>query len=366
MHKKQKTEKKAALLDGKLNKKLLFGIIGGFAALLILIFAAFKIFDFDDSGKGAYEVPDILGYTVEQAEKLPGVKDIFKIEVLGSKPSDKYQPGQIVEQDPTKGHTRKNNLTISVYICAEQEKFYMPNLAGYDSRDAKLQLDNMDIDLKISVQEAFDDHVPEGQVISTTPASGSELKKGDNVLIFVSKGKEVKSVTVPSFLNMDIESALKQANGLGLVPGQTKYVYNSKAEGTVIDQSVSVNSSVDEGTAIVFTVSQGPEPTKPDPVKPDPVKPDPEPEPVKPEPEPAKPEIVNVTVTFSVPEGYQEMEEVAVTFIQDGTTIGNTTMTISGSNDNISYTFSGEKGTKSTVEANFNGTKGDSRWITFE
>ena len=356
MRKKQKTEKKTALLDGKLNKKLLFGIIGGFAALLILIFAAFKIFDFDDSGKGAYEVPDILGYTVEQAEKLPGVKDIFKIEVLGSKPSDKYQPGQIVEQDPTKGHTRKNNLTISVYICAEQEKFYMPNLAGYDSRDAKLQLDNMDIDLKISVQEKFDDHVPEGQVISTTPASGSELKKGNNVLIFVSKGKEVKSVTVPSFLDMDIESAVKQANGLGLVPGQTKYVYNSKAEGTVIDQSVSVNSSVDEGTAIVFTVSQGPEPTKPDPVKPDPV---------KPEPEPAKPEIVSKTETFYMPDDLAGKETVVVEFWQDDVQMAQTELSAPQAGASASYTFSGEKGSSSNVWAIFNGENGGSKVINF-
>ena len=356
MNKKKKDEKKTLRKDEGLNKKLLFGIIGGFTALLLLIFAGFKIFNFDDSGKGAYEVPNILGYTVEQAEKLPGVKDVFKIEVLGSKPSDKYQPGQIVEQDPTEGHTRKNNLTISVYICAEQEKHYMPDVIGGDSREAKLQLDNMDLELQVSVQETFNDNVPEGKVISTTPEGGSELKKGMSVLIFVSKGKEVKSVTVPSFLGMDIDSAVKQANGLGLDVGQTQYTYSKKAEGSVIDQSVSVNSSVDEGTSIVFTVSKGPEPAKPDPVKPDPVKPD---------PEPVEPEIVNKTETFYMPDNLAGTESVIVEYWQDDVQVAQTELTAPQAGASTSYTFSGEKGTSSTVYAVFNGENGGSKVINF-
>lgn len=327
--------------DGsKMNKKLLFGIIGGFTALLLLIFVGFKIFgNFDEGGKGSYEVPDIIGYTVEQAEKLPGVKDIFKIEVLGSKPSDKYQPGQIIEQDPAKGHTRKNNLTIKVYLCAEQEKYYMPQLIGYDARDAQLQLNKMDIKLVISVQETYDDQVAQGKVISTTPESGTELKKGENVVIVVSKGKETKSVTVPSFLGMDASSAEQQAANLGLSVGQTQYAYSDKAEGQVIDQSLSVNSTVDEGTAITFTVSQGPEPKKP--------------------------EIVQKTVTFYVPDGYDGTEDVTVEFWQDDAKIASTELTAPQSGAAVSYTFEGEKGTYSSVMATFNGVEGGSQVVNF-
>ena len=352
---KKKKEDAAKKKGNSTNKKLLFAIIGGFAALLLLVFAAFKIFgNFNGNDKTSYEVPNILGYTVEQAEKLPGVKDIFKIEVLGSKPSDKYQPGQIVEQDPTEGHKRKDNLTISVYICAEQEKFYMPNLVGNGARDAKLQLENMDIELNISTQEVFNDSVPEGQVISTTPDSGTELKKGDNVLIFVSKGKEVQTVTVPSFLNLDIDSAIQQAKELGLAVGQTQYAYSDKKEGKVIDQSLSVNSSVDEGTSIVFTVSKGAEPTKPDP---EPVKPEPEPEP--------EPEIVKKTETFYMPDDLAGTESVIVEYWQDDVQVAQTELAAPQAGASASYTFSGEKGTSSTVYAVFNGENGGSKVINF-
>ena len=274
VRKTRKTDEKPLQENNKMNKKLLFGIIGGFAALLILIFAAFKIFgNFGDSENGTYVVPDIRGYTVEQAENLPGVKGIFTIEVLGSKPSTQYEPGQIMEQDPAKDHTRKNNLTIKVYLCAEEQKYYMPNLIGYDSREAKLLLDNMDIDLNVTFKETYDDQVPAGQVISTTPASDSELKKGNNVLVFVSLGKETKPVTVPSFIGMTLENAIAKAQELGLAVGGTTYQTSDVTVGKVIDQSLAVNSTVEEGTAISFTVSKGQETPVDDPTDNPPVVP---------------------------------------------------------------------------------------------
>ena len=274
VRKTRKTDEKPLQENNKMNKKLLFGIIGGFAALLILIFAAFKIFgNFGDSENGTYVVPDIRGYTVEQAENLPGVKGIFTIEVLGSKPSTQYEPGQIMEQDPAKDHTRKNNLTIKVYLCAEEQKYYMPNLIGYDSREAKLLLDNMDIDLNVTFKETYDDQVPAGQVISTTPASDSELKKGNNVLVFVSLGKETKPVTVPSFIGMTLENAIAKAQELGLSVGGTTYQTSDVTVGKVIDQSLAVNSTVEEGTAISFTVSKGQETPVDDPTDNPPVVP---------------------------------------------------------------------------------------------
>lgn len=274
VRKTRKTDEKPLQENNKMNKKLLFGIIGGFAALLILIFAAFKIFgNFGDSENGTYVVPDIRGYTVEQAENLPGVKGIFTIEVLGSKPSTQYEPGQIMEQDPAKDHTRKNNLTIKVYLCAEEQKYYMPNLIGYDSREAKLLLDNMDIELNVTFKETYDDQVPAGQVISTTPASDSELKKGNNVLVFVSLGKETKPVTVPSFIGMTLENAIAKAQELGLAVGGTTYQTSDVTVGKVIDQSLAVNSTVEEGTTISFTVSKGQETPVDDPTDNPPVVP---------------------------------------------------------------------------------------------
>ena len=167
---------------------------------------------------------------------------------------------------------------------------------------------------------------------------GAELKKGNGVLLIVSKGKDVKPVTVPSFLGMEADTASQKAEGLGLVVGQYQLAYSDKPAGQVIDQSIEVNSTVNEGETIVFTVSQGKE---------------------------SQPEIVKKTVTFTVPPKYAGMDDVSVVYKQDGTKVGETTMNVSSSDASVSYTFEGEKGTYSTVAAEFNGETGSSQVITF-
>lgn len=86
---------------------------------------------------------------------MPEIKDIFRIEVVGTKPSDKYEPGQIVEQDPAGGRSRKNNLVIKVYLCAEEDGTLMPNVVGNEFLQAKTELNNLHLDLDIQRADAY-------------------------------------------------------------------------------------------------------------------------------------------------------------------------------------------------------------------
>ena len=108
--------------EKKRDKKLIAIVVGGFAAALLVVFLLFK-FVFgginDNPAAQSYKVPDVLGKTVEEAQQMEGVKGVFQIEVAGSKADSNYQPGQIIEQDPKSGHVRKNNLKITVWICAK-------------------------------------------------------------------------------------------------------------------------------------------------------------------------------------------------------------------------------------------------------
>ncbi len=248
--------------DSARDKRRIAIILGGFAAALLLILLLFKVIFGGMGGSNGetetYEVPDVLGYTIEQAMKLPGVKDVFEIKQVGTRVDEKYQPGQIIEQDPAAGRTRKGNLVINVVICAEEEKGQMPNLIGIDYQEAKAQLINMNLDLRISTQSEFSDTYAENQVIRTTPGTGGELKKGDSVAIIYSKGPETKMVKVPSFLGLGLESAISQAEDAGLRVGQSEYVNSNDPEGAIIDQSLDPNVSVPEGTVIYFTISKGP------------------------------------------------------------------------------------------------------------
>ncbi len=325
--------------EKKKNQRLIAIIIGAFAALLLLGFVIFKVATGFSATQepDSYVVPNLLGKTVEEAEQLAEIKDIFQIEVIGSKVNESYKPGEIIEQTPSAGVSRKSNLVISVYVCAEEEAKDMPALIGQDYQEAKVQLSNMGLKLNFQREEKFSDKYEEGMVISTTPAAGEELREGNTVLLVVSKGPEKKPITIPSFLEMTIEDAALKAEGMGLKVEAHKEEYSDKKAGTVIGQSLEATTEVEQGTSIVFTVSKGPEPVAP--------------------------EIVEKLTLFSFPPEYTGTT--TVIFKQDGAVIGEMTVDNIETLGSITHAFKGEKGTKSIVSAWIGDKEINSQEITF-
>ena len=254
-------QEKTGIAGTKDEKKRMAIIIGAFAGALLLIFLIFTLI-FNGFGGGGdssgHKVPDIRGMTVEDAEKLEGIKGIFTIEVVGTKENSKYKDGEIISQDPSEGTLRKNNLTIQVYVCAKVEKSYMPTVLNMSESDAKSILNNMSLGLNIQVQDKPSDTVAKGLVAATSPAAGAEIRQGNTVIIYISSGREIKPVTVPNFVGMTEEKANLEAQKLGLVVGASSSEYSDKPAGTVIRQSISATTEAKTGDNIYFTISLGP------------------------------------------------------------------------------------------------------------
>lgn len=254
-------QEKTGIAGTKDEKKRMAIIIGAFAGALLLVFLIFTLI-FNGFGGGddssGHKVPDIRGMTVEEAEKLEGIKDIFTIEVVGTKENSKYNDGEIISQDPSEGTLRKNNLTIQVYVCSKVEKSYMPTVLNMSESAAKSILNNMSLGLNIQVQDKPSDTVAKGLVVATSPAAGAEIRQGNTVIIYISSGREIKPVTVPNFVGMTEEKANLEAQKLGLVVGASSSEYSDKPAGTVIRQSISATTEAKTGDNIYFTISLGP------------------------------------------------------------------------------------------------------------
>lgn len=248
--------------DSSRDKKRMLLMIGGFVCALLAILLIFigisKGIKKPDPAPEYYTVPDVIGYTVEEAMRLPDVKDIFEIRQGGSRYDANYQPGQIIEQDPAKGLRRSANgqLVITVYVCSEEERTMMPNLTDVGFQEAKARLMNLNWQLEIHEEKEFSEDIPAGQVIRTEPKADEPLSKGAYILIVTSSGPESKPVQVISFLDQPLQDAISQAESMGLQVGDAVYEFSDKPDGTVIGQSIPVSDTVEEGTTIVFTVSR--------------------------------------------------------------------------------------------------------------
>ncbi len=317
------------------DKKSLAIIVGIFAAALVLVVLLFKLIlgDFGPaSSNKSYPVPDVRGKTVEEAQLMDEVKDIFYIEVVGTRVSDQYEPGQIVEQDPTAGKTRKSNLVIQVYVAEEPEKEYMKDVVGMEYRQAKLLLGDMGLGLVFKPVYETSDKYPTDVVVSTEPASDEALTKGQTVVLHISTGPE--TVTVPTFTGMAIANAIHDAQDLGLTVGEVLYdPFNPEAPGTVVQQDIAPQTDVPGGTRITFTVSG------------------------------SENEISAVhtkVVEFIMPTDMEGM--IKVEFEQDGAVVDS--QYLSASMGTISYTFSGVAGSDSTVCAYFTSVEDDTTVVS--
>ena len=298
-------------------------IIGAFAAVLLIAFLIFQVVGSINKNPGteSHTVPGVLGYTVEQAEQLDGVKDVFTIEVIGTRADSKYQPGQIVEQDPAAGRTRKSNLVIQVYVAAEPEKVPMKDLVGMEYRQARVLLTDMGLDLKITTETLSSDKYGADAVIETVPAADEPLVAGQTVILRVSTGPE--TVTVPTFTGQDIANAVQNAQDLGLTVGEITYdTFSFAPQGQVIEQSIKLTSEVPGGTKINFTVSGQKN---------------------------SDDATAARVVEFTMPSDMEGM--IKVEFEQDSVTLDS--QYINASMGTVTYTFTGKTGTSSNVCAVF-------------
>lgn len=306
------------------DKKSIAIIAGIFAAAVLLVVLLFKLIlgDFGPAGSNkSYPVPDIRGKTVEEAQEMEGVKDIFLIEVQGTRTTEEYQPGQIVEQDPTAGRTRKSNLVIQVYVAAEPEKVPMKDLVGMEYRQARVLLTDMGLDLKITTETVSSDKYGADAVIETVPAADEPLVAGQTVILRVSTGPE--TVTVPTFTGQDIANAVQNAQDLGLTVGEITYdAFSFAPQGQVIEQSIKPTSEVPGGTKISFTVSGQKN---------------------------SDDATVARVVEFTMPSDMEGM--IKVEFEQDSVTLDS--QYINASMGTVTYTFTGKTGTSSNVCAVF-------------
>ena len=306
------------------DKKSIAIIAGIFAAAVLLVVLLFKLIlgDFGPAGSNkSYPVPDIRGKTVEEAQEMEGVKDIFLIEVQGTRTTEEYQPGQIVEQDPAAGRTRKSNLVIQVYVAAEPEKVPMKDLVGMEYRQARVLLTDMGLDLKITTETVSSDKYGADAVIETVPAADEPLVAGQTVILRVSTGPEM--VTVPTFTGQDIANAVQNAQDLGLTVGEITYdTFSFAPQGQVIEQSIKPTSEVPGGTKISFTVRGQKN---------------------------SDDATAARVVEFTMPSDMEGM--IKVEFEQDSVTLDS--QYINASMGTVTYTFTGKTGTSSNVCAVF-------------
>jgi len=252
---------------GSGKRGVLVGAVTVAAVAVVIVLFKTILGSFAPAVVDQYQVPDLYNMTIEEAEIDPRIEGVFEIQKAGSEFSTDVPEGHILRQDPKKGETRKGSqLVIQVWVSAGEETGEVPDLENKSEQDARILLEklNKEYNLELTVEapeelKQFSEEITEGYVIKTEPAQGEILKKGDTVKLILSKGPDIKPVTVLPFVGMSIDSVLSQLESYKLTcdAADVEVVDSDKPGGTIVWQSPASGETVPEWTTIKFRVSAG-------------------------------------------------------------------------------------------------------------
>ena len=255
---------------------------GGSRLPIILAIAAVAVFVvgigvflwvsfFSSPGQTVYNVPNLVGKTIEDARADSGVT-VAQFQVVEGQEVDSTLPkGQIVNQDPQSGRNAAAGTTITVDISngsgsTDVEENRMPNLVNQDKRLAINTLRELGFTEEagnLVIREETSEDVTKDYVISTDPVAETDLADVEKVTLVVSSGVKTETSVIIPFLGMTEQEARAKAEGtLGLVVVFDEPQYsNDYAEGLVCWQSIQTGTEVDKGSTIHLRLSKGADPS---------------------------------------------------------------------------------------------------------
>ena len=204
------------------------------------------------NSKDTVTVPKVEGMTKDEAVKaLNDVGLGYKQVVQSSKTVAK---DTVISQGTKAGAKVAKNTQIILTISGGEEvvNTTVPSVTGESESDAREKLESAGF--KVSVDYDYSSTVDEGKVIKASP-SGS-VAQGTTVTITVSRGKQIKNVTMANLVGMTEGQARQWLENNGL-----NVEVLSGTSGNVIFCNYSEGTSVPEGTTVTIMLGNKQETT---------------------------------------------------------------------------------------------------------
>ena len=206
------------------------------------------------SGPASITLPDnLVGMSPAQAQQT--------VEALGLKwtlsdqkeASDNVESGKIARVSPSAGSKVRAGSTITGYVSSGSQKVTVPDVTGMSQDQARNALTQAGLSVG-NVNTVDEAGASQGRVVSTSPAVGSEVKRGDTISLNIASG----NVVVPDNLTgQNYTTVASSLEALGLRVTIIQMPDRNAAAGTVTGVTPSEGSSVRQGSSITLYVSQG-------------------------------------------------------------------------------------------------------------
>jgi len=186
-------------------------------------------------GPERYEVPVLRGMPREDAETALEETNLVVGDVA-ERFHESVAEGVVIRSDPAAGTELKPDAVVDLVVSKGPKPIEVTDFTGKSVDRAERVLTERG--LAVEITEENSDTVPEGKVISQTPASGT-LFRGDTVQLVASKGPAM--VEVPPVRGVGVEEAVQRLEQAG-------FAVATQRSGVYVGLEFVVDSDPKEGT----------------------------------------------------------------------------------------------------------------------
>jgi len=234
------------------GKNILISFFVALITSIVVCLIFFLLLPSLKSGGGDIVVPDFLGSTTEQARVITEARNLLLI-VGGEEESEKYPENSICRQAPLAGSVVRGKTTITVFISKGSNQIVLPDFKGQSLSEVTVKLGEYGLKTG-EVRAEENTQISKDKVISTIPAAGTKVKKGDAITLVVSRGQE--EGTVPNLVGRALSSAKRIVEDNGFVVGNVRYEVSTEVDvGIVMSQRPGAGTKLIKGSKIDILVA---------------------------------------------------------------------------------------------------------------
>lgn len=197
-------------------------------------------------------VPDLVGSNQEQARMIAESRDLLLV-VGGEEENEEVAPGMVSRQTPMSGSVVRSKATVTVYMSKGSSHVVMPDLRDQSLSEATVRL----TELGLNIGEVTSEHsgaFEKDRIISTTPAPGTRLVRGEKIAVLLSRGPE--NVEVPRITGRALSAAKRLVEESGFTVGSVRYEISTEINvGIVMRQTPAAGQQAAKGSAIDLVVA---------------------------------------------------------------------------------------------------------------
>lgn len=262
----ERARRERELAEQKRRKTLTIAIVVAAAVLVILLVVLIVALaggsdepsereSTSDMENGEIEVEQFVGMRLEDINPDDYPDLLVDVENVKTEYSDEYEEGYVMAQSPKAGDMVKRGRTVTLTVSKGAEEQEMPPLKDATEAEAMKALEELKLGLKITVKDENSNDVKQGSVVRTEPAAGEKLKKGQEVILYISLG-ENKMPDLKNDTRSNAETRLRALDiGLDIIFLEEKS--DEVEEGKVIRTVPAAGTQLKENDDVTVYISTG-------------------------------------------------------------------------------------------------------------